>query len=137
VLLSDAEQALASGFEEIDLALAGQGRRTRGLHVYPRAQRLRGPNGVFDEFELQTRADLESEELVFVGRHVAISSVLMLVPLVRIGGTKTTSRTACYFFNARLDDGRFRYVSYHFEDEPSIEVEEPELRQLLVDLTAV
>jgi len=57
--------------------------------------------------------------------------------LVRIGGTERTSRSACYFFNAPLDDGKFRYVSYHFEDEASIEVEEPELRQLLVDLTAL
>ena len=136
VLMSDAEQALASGFEQIDLARGDQGRLTRGIRVYPRAQRLRGPNGVFDEFELRTRVDLESEHLVFVGRDVAISSVLMVVPLVRIGGTTRASRNACYFFNARLDDGRFRYVSYHFEDEPSIEVEEPELRQLLLDLNA-
>jgi hypothetical protein len=136
VLMSDAEQALASGFEQIDLARGDQGRLTRGLRVYPRAQRLRGPNGVFDEFELRTRVDLESEHLAFVGRDVLISSVLMLVPLVRIGGTTRISRNACYFFNARLDDGRFKFVSYHFEDEPSIEVEEPELRQLLLDLDA-
>jgi hypothetical protein len=71
---------------------------------------------------LRTRVDLESEQLVFVARDVDISSVLMIVPLVRIGGRKGTSRTARYFCNARLEDGRCRYVSYHFEDEPSIEV---------------
>lgn len=94
VLLSEAELALASGLEDIDLARADQGRLTRGLRVYPRAQRLRGPNGVFDEFELRTRVDLESGHLVFVGRDVPISSVLMLVPLVRVGGTKRISRNA-------------------------------------------
>lgn len=56
VLLSNAEQALASGFEDIDLARVDQGRLTRDLHVYPRAQRLRGPSGVFEEFELKTRS---------------------------------------------------------------------------------
>ncbi|MBV9384559.1 MAG: hypothetical protein JO242_28350 [Streptosporangiaceae bacterium] len=136
VLLSDAEQALGSGFEDIDLARVDQGRRIRGLHVYPQAQRLRGPNGVFDEFELRTRGDLESGHLVFVGRDVPISFVLMLVPLVRIGGKKGISRNACYFFNARVDDSRFKFVSYHFEDEHELEVDEPELQQLLVDLTA-
>ena len=61
--------------------------------------------------------------------------MLTLAPLVRIVGTKEISRNACYFFNARVDDGRFRYVSYHFEDEPSIEVAEPELRQLFAELS--
>jgi hypothetical protein len=136
-LLSDAEQALASGFEDIDLARVDQGRRTGGLHIYPRAQRLRGPNGIFDEFELRTRVDLESGHLVFVGRDVPISSVLTLVPLVRVGGASTISRNACYFFNKRVGDNRFTYISYHFEDEPElVEVEELELRDLLVDLTA-
>jgi hypothetical protein len=136
VLLSNAEQVLASGFEEIDLARVDQGRLTRGLHVYPRAQRLRGPSGVFEEFELKTRVALESGHLAFVGRDVDISSVLTLVPLVRIGGTKEISRNACYFFNARIGHDRFKYVSYHFEDEAELEVEEPELEQLLVDLTS-
>ena len=136
VLLSAAEQAVGSGFEDIDLARADQGRLIRGLHVYPRAQRLRGPNGVFEEFELKTRVALESGHLAFVDRDVDISSVLMLVPLVRIGGTKEISRNACYFFNGRVGHDRFKYVSYHFEDEDELEVEEPELEQLLVDLTS-
>jgi hypothetical protein len=136
VLLSAAEQALGSGFEDIDLARADQGRLIRGLRVYPRAQQLRGPNGVFEEFELRTRVDLESGHLAFVGRDVDISSVLMLVPLVRIGGTKEISRNACYFFNGRVGPDRFKYVSYHFGDEEELEVEEPELEQMLVDLTS-
>ena len=136
VLLSDAEQALASGFDDIDLARADQGRFASGLHVYPRAQRLRGPSNVFEEFELRTRVPLESGHLVLVGRDVAISSVLMLVPLVRVGGTTRATRNACYFFSSRLDDGRFAYVSYHFEDKPRLKMEEPELRQLALDLNA-
>jgi hypothetical protein len=136
VLLSDAERALASGFDDIDLARADQGRFTSTLHVYPRAQRLRGPGSVFEEFELRTRVPLESGHVVLVGRDVAISPVLMLVPLVRVGGTTRANRNACYFFSSRLDDRRFVYVSYHFEDKPRLEVEEPELRQLALDLDA-
>ena len=79
---------------------------------------------------------LESGHLVFVGRDAAISSVLMLVPLVRVGGTTRATRNACYFFNSRVDDGRFAYVSYHFEDKPRLKIEEPELRQLALDLNA-
>ena len=120
VLLSDAEQALASGFDDVDLARADQGHFTSGLHVYPRAERLRGPSNVFEEFELRTRVPLESGHLVLVSRDAAISSVLMLVPLVRVGGTTRATRNACYFFNSRVDGGRFAYVSYHFEDKPQI-----------------
>jgi len=136
VLLSDAEQALASGFDDIDLARADQSHFTSGLHVYERAQRLRGPSTVFEEFELRTRVALERGHLAFVGRDAAISSVLMLVPLVRVGSTTSANRNACYFFSSRLDDGRFAYVSYHFEDKPRLKMEEPELRQLALDLNA-
>ena len=130
-MLSKVEQALGSGFDDIDLARVDQGRFVApGLHVYPRAQRLRGPSDVFQEFELQTRVPLESGHLVFVGRDNPISSVLILVPLVRLGAPPPSSRNACYFFSSRLEDGKFAYVSYHFEDQPKIEVEDTELQKL-------
>jgi hypothetical protein len=134
VLLSDAEQALSSGFDDIDLARTDQGRFTRSLYVYPRAQRLRGPSDVFAEFELRTRMPLESGHLAFVRRDAAVSSVLMLLALVRVGGAEGANRNACYFFNSQLNDDRFAYVSYHFEEDPRLKVEEPELRQLALDL---
>jgi hypothetical protein len=134
-LLSEAEQALASGFDDIDLVRADQGRFTAGVHVYPRAQRLRGPSEVFGEFELRTRVPLESEHLAFVGRDTPISAVLPLVPLVRVGAPSGTSRNACYFFGSQLRPGTYSYVSYHFEDQPQIEVEDTELQNLALELT--
>jgi hypothetical protein len=135
VLLGATELALASGFNDIDLMRADQGRFARGTHTYPRAQRLRGANGgVFDEFEVRTRIPLESGHLAFVGRDTEVSKVLLLAPMIIVGGTKPESRNACYFFNKTLDNGRIMYVSYHFEDEPEIEVDQAELRQLGCDL---
>jgi hypothetical protein len=135
-LLSDAEQALAVGFDDIDLARADQGRFAGGLHVYSRAQRLRGPSEVFEEFEVRTRVPLESEHLAFVGRDRPISSVLMLVPLVRVGASTSKSRNACYFFDSRIKGGEFAYVSYHSEDEPRIKVKDTELQELAIELAA-
>ena len=43
-----------SGFEELNSARADQGCLTGGLRVNPRAQRLRGPSGVFEQFEPPT-----------------------------------------------------------------------------------
>lgn len=135
-LLSDVEQALGSGFDDVDLARADQGRFSGGLHVYPRAQRLRGSSEVFQEFEVRTRVPLESEHLAFVERDAPISDVLMLVPLVRVGPTMSTSRNACYFFDSRVKGGGFSYVSYHFEDEPRLNVEDAELQRLVLELAA-
>jgi hypothetical protein len=135
-LLSDAEHALASGFEDIDLARADEGRFRSGLYVYDRAQRLRGPSDVFEEFEVQTRVPLESEHLAFVSRERAITPVLKIVPLVRVGPAASSSRNACYFFDSHLSGDEFSYVSYHFEDQPRINVEDPDLEELARQLAA-
>jgi len=136
VLLGATERALASGFDDIDLMRTDQGRLVGGVHSYPRAQRLRGANSVFEEFEVRTRIPLESGHLALVARDAEISKVLMLVPMVIVGGTKQESRNACYFFNKTLEDSRIKYVSYHFEDEPEINVHQPELQHLALDLNS-
>ena len=118
----------------MQLQRVDQGRLASGLYVYPRAQRLRGPSSVFEEFELRARVPVESGHLAFVGRDDDISSVLMLAPLVRMGGTTRSSRNASYFFNRKIEGGKFAYVSYHFEDEPTIEINEPELQKIALDL---
>ena len=123
------EQALGAAFDDIDLVLIEEGRYKQGVHTYRRAQRLRGANAVFEEFELRTREALESEQLTFVSRDAAVSPVLRVVPLVRIGPSTSSTRNACYFFESRRD-GAFSYVSYHFEDEPRIEVQDTDLEQL-------
>jgi hypothetical protein len=133
LLLSDAEQALGTGFD-IDLVRADQGRFRGGLHIYPSAQRLRGPSGVFEEFEVRTRVPLESEHLAFVDLVPAISSVLKIIPLVRVGPSASTSRNACYFFESRLKTDLFSYVSYHFEDQPRIQVFDHELEEFVREL---
>ncbi len=134
VELSAVEQAIASGFDDIDLVRADQGRLVSGIYTYPRAQRLRGPHSVFGEFELKTRTPLESGHPVFAARDADISPILVLVPMVLVGGGTQENRNACYFFNETLADGRFKYVSYHFEDDPEIKIHQAELRQLAADL---
>jgi hypothetical protein len=134
VELGAVEQALASGFDDIDLVRADQGRLTSGIYTYPRAQRLRGAHSLFGEFELKTRIPLESDRLVFAARDAVISPILVLAPMVLVGGGTQENRNACYFFNKALGDGRFRYVSYHFEDEPAIDIHQAALQELAADL---
>ncbi|WP_138757674.1 hypothetical protein [Modestobacter altitudinis] len=134
-LLSEVEQALGTAFEDVDLVLAAEGRFKHGLHTYSRAQRLRGANASFEEFEVRTRQPMESEQLSFVAREAPISSVLKLVPLVRIGATTSKTKNAVYFFESR-QAGAVSYVSYHFEDEPRIQVQDADLENLAQQFTS-
>ena len=134
-LLGEAEQALSAGFDDIDLARAESGSFRKGLHVYERAQRLRGPNDIFDEFEIRTRTPLESEHLAFVSRTVPITPVLHLAPLVRLGPSPTSSHNACYFFNSQESNGEWSFVSYHFEEEPRIRLKDQDVMALANELS--
>ncbi|MBN1091826.1 hypothetical protein JKP75_04130 [Blastococcus sp. TML/M2B] len=128
-LLSDVEQALGTAFEDVDLALAAEGRYRHGLYTYHQAERLRGPSAIFQQFEVQTRQPLESDHLTFVSRDAAVSPVLHLVPLVRVGPTPRSANNACYFFESR-QGGAISYVSYHFEGEPRVELHDDDLEDL-------
>jgi hypothetical protein len=86
---------------------------------------------------VQARAPLESEHLAFVSRSLTITPALKLVPLVRVGPTASSSRNACYLFESHLTGDMFSYVSYHFEDQPRIQVEDHELEELAQQLTPV
>jgi hypothetical protein len=129
-LLTDVEQVLGTAFEDVDLALAAEGRYRHGIYTYRHAERLRGPNSIFEQFEVQTREPLESEHLTFVARDAAISPVLHLVPLVRVGPTPTSANNACYFFESR-QGGAISYVSYHYEGEPRIELQDDDLEEFV------
>lgn len=51
--LSDTEQALEEGFDEVDFVRADAKSFRARIHVYERAQRLRGPSDLFEEFEVR------------------------------------------------------------------------------------
>jgi hypothetical protein len=133
-LLSEAERAIADGFDGIELARVEAGRMSAGIYTYSRAQRLRGPNNVFQEFQLRSRVGLDAEKLVIVVRDVTVSPVLQIVPLVRLGPVSTIGRNAGYFLSSYEGGNDLLYVSYHFEDDPERLIQDPELAVLLTKL---
>ena len=110
-----------SGFEELNLARADQGRLTGGLRVYPRAQRLRGPSGVFEQFEPPTsrafkgllwiRRQADRQGLArtcapgsFKGRYPGCAVRLMPSPQVRsrsVRSSDTRARARVRLVNSR------------------------------------
>lgn len=136
VQLGQVERALGDAFDDVDLVLAGAARYRNGIHTHSQAQRLRGASSIFDQFELKTRQTLDSEQLTFVSRDTAVSTCLPLVPLVRVGPSTSRTNTACYFFESRRGDA-VSYISYHFEDEPYLEVHDGGIDQLVRELEQV
>jgi hypothetical protein len=136
VQLGQVERALGDAFDDVDLVLAGAARYRNGIHTHSQAQRLRGASSIFDQFELKTRETLDSEQLTFVSRDTAVSTCLPLVPLVRVGPSTSRTSAACYFFESRRGEA-VSYISYHFEDEPHLEVRDESLDQLVRELEQV
>ena len=60
---------------------------------------------------------------------------LPIVPFLQIRPGPKTAANACYFFNAIEDNRQVRLVSYHFEQEATIETVEPDLIELIDSLT--
>ena len=88
----------------------------------------------FDQKQLDLEAALEDGLLHFVSP--LTGAVCPVLPLVRLGGTATEERNACYFFN-RLESGdRQRYVSYHFEERAHVVEEIPAASELLRELSS-
>lgn len=46
---------------------------------------------------------------------------LHLLPLVRIGPSPQSAKNACYFYN-RVDKEDYKFVSYHFFDQPNLRI---------------
>lgn len=47
--------------------------------------------------------------------------VLKLLPLIQVGASPSSAKNACYFYS-RADKDGFRFVSYHFVDQPERKV---------------
>jgi hypothetical protein len=129
-LLSEVERALGTGFDDVDLVRPDAAHFRAGIYVYDHAQRLRGPSGAFEQFELRTRVPAESDRVAFVSRDLEISPVLRLAPLLRVGPPGSSARNACYFVSLHVAGDEYTYVSYHFEDQPRINASDPELEEL-------
>jgi hypothetical protein len=58
---------------------------------------------------------------------------LELVPLIRILAGQKTGEEACYFYN-RLESNQVRWVSYHFQPESELLLDDPDVVEFLSDL---
>jgi len=116
-ILYELVRVTGSVWEEARLLLPNNARLQSGVWTYPQAKLLAGSNDIFEEVEFTSLEPIETGQLVFAPQGQG-HDILPVVPLVRLSTPSTHGGIACYFFSAREGRDTFKYVSYHYEDEP-------------------
>ncbi|MBM2813108.1 MAG: hypothetical protein HW416_3867, partial [Chloroflexi bacterium] len=121
---------LADGFEYTELLRAGGSEYLNGVFRYS-AKRLIGPNPIFRSVSVETTVPMEKDGVYLLDKDVRAG--LEVAPLFRIMISPKKEAEACYFYN-RIDRDSVRWVSYHFEQEASVDQPDEALRSLIRDL---
>jgi len=61
---------------------------------------------------------------------------LELCPLLRIMPSPQSEENACYFYNRR-EDGKARFVSYHFDADSEVLIDAPDTLAFLDELMGI
>ena len=88
---------------------------------------LMGSNSEFLK-ESRTMSTCLDADLLYLLRNDE-TQALQLIPLMQIGPSPKSAINACYFYS-RVDKEEYRFVSYHFIDEPKLNVPSSKLVSL-------
>jgi len=132
-MLYELVRATGSVWEKVRLLLPDSARLRGGVWTY-QAKRLVGSNDILDQIEFTSLEPIETGQLVFAAQGQG-HEILPIVPLVRLSTPSTHGRIACYFFSAREGRDTFKYVSYHYEDEPQKTFTDASVGDLIRSLT--
>lgn len=76
---------------------------------------LCGSNPLFKKISYTAEEPLDDQKLfLLMGSD---DSAIELLPWIKFGNAPSEDKSACYFYN-RIDNGKTRYVSYHFAGKP-------------------
>jgi Protein kinase domain len=130
-LLSQARSLFSWSFETWTLLRPGAATYSGGVFDLT-ATILTGPNPAFHKKQIQVREPLDANRLYLLND--GSPNALRLVPLMRVIAGRRTGQDACYFFS-RLQGTEVRWVSYHFHAEPEIVLSDPDVAELLADIS--
>jgi hypothetical protein len=134
-LLVEFRTLSANAFDDVELIRAGPARIAGHSFTYEQAERLTGSNPVFVRRELRSVIPLDELRIYLVASDGVISNALAIVPLFVLREPPTGQMNAVYFYNGRARAESFNFVSYHFASEPTSEVEDPAVTELVQYLT--
>jgi len=133
-MLYELVRATDSVWEKVRLLLPDSARLRGGVWTYPQAKLLVGSNDILEQVEFTSLEPIETGQLVFAAQGQG-HEILPIVPLVRLSTSSVHGRIACYFFSARESRDTFKYVSYHYEEEPQKTFMDASVGDLIRSLT--
>jgi hypothetical protein len=133
-LLLDLRGVLSETFQEIELILPGGSEHRHGVFTFLHAKRLTGSHPVFHSRTLRTLTPLNHDGMYLVDTGDEEAGALPILPFVRLESGRSGTQQACYFLSRRENDGSFVFVSYHYEDEPELAIQDQDLQAAMTDL---
>jgi Protein kinase domain len=130
-LLARATAVLSLSFETWTLLKPGAMTFASGIYDLT-AKILKGTNPAFPKKRVQLTQALDATSLYFLND--GSTTALHLVPLIRVMASRKTGQDAVYFYN-RLQRQEVRWVSYHFSADPELVLADPEVIDLLAELS--
>ena len=107
--------------------------RKKGDLFHQSGHSLIGSSQTFAEVEVETLEAMDDGALYLLDSDTRLP--LPIVPFLQIRPGPKTAANACYIYNAIEDNRQVRLVSYHFEQEATIEELEPDVVELVESLT--
>jgi hypothetical protein len=124
---------LGDAFEGWELIRAGRGGNHGGV-ISLSIERVTGPQRAF------RRSTVELQEWPIEGRlymlEAGATAALALSPLLALKRGPASTEDACYFFD-RLEGDSVRWVSFHFEGDPEVRDNAPDVHALIAELNAL
>ena len=104
------------------------GMKFSGSKYHLNVQKISGTSTPFEQTDIELEMPLIDGNLYLTG--IGEREALRLIPFVRLYSSPESALNACYFFNRKGPKG-FRYISYHFEENPEIEEPFPDIATAL------
>jgi hypothetical protein len=90
--------------------------------------KLNGPHQIFIQDYIKTIIPLDAEKLYLSEKHE--KKPLELLPFIKMLKSPESEKIACYFYS-RMEGQTPAWVSYHYEGQPEIELEDQELLKVI------
>jgi hypothetical protein len=123
--LADVRALLGSVFEDWWLVRPGTNRYSKGVYHYV-ADKLSGTRQDFKQEQIETLVAMDAEELYIFDTNAR--QPIQLLHFFRM--MSSPAKNACYFYN-QIEDGKVHWVSYHFEQQSSLDTPDPSVANFI------
>lgn len=129
-LLESARSEFAGAWARLLMLMPSSMEFEHGIYMTA-SKAIIGTRTPFDSISVRSSHPMAKNHLYLMGRGDEIA--LELQPLLRIMPSPLSEENACYFYNRR-EDGKARFVSYHFDADADVLIDAPDTLAFLDEL---